>query len=281
MDRRDLILVAYVTVLHEGYRRLLQRYRNTLAIIVFGKKLITESDYLHKEIRALEPQLVCLALRGWALGSPVSVATPLSLAGLDKRQLRVIMPDEDVCRQVAEKYLPNCIVTFEQVFLRWDRINTLQEHTVQPDGSIPVTELDRELIGLAFKEAKKSSDWWRQVGAIAVRDGQVLLLAFNQHMPSPHTPYADGDPRNAFFKGVNIELGTALHAEKAVICEAARRGISLDGAHLYVSTFPCPPCAKAIAAAGFRRCYYSGGYAMLDGESILKQNGVQIVFVQT
>lgn len=98
-------------------------------------------------------------------------------------------------------------------------------------------------------------------------------------MPSPHTPYMDGDPRNAFHKGVNIELGTALHAEKGIICEAAKRGISLKGAYLYVTTFPCPPCAKAIVAAGFKRCYYSSGYALLDGESILKESGVEVVYV--
>jgi dCMP deaminase len=279
MDRRDLILLVYVPVLHEGYRQLFERYRTVDTIAIFGKELIEESDYLHKEIRALDPQLIAEAVRSWHLGPFINVVTSDCLQRYNFGRRHFVMPDEDVCQRVAKKYLWECTVDFESVFLRWDRKNTLEEHTVQYDRSIPVAELDQELIGLSLKEAEKSSDWWRQVGAVAVRDKKVLLTAFNRHMPSPHTPYVTGDPRNVFSKGVNIELGTALHAEKGIICEAAKRGISLDGAYLYVSTFPCPPCAKAIVAAGFKRCYYSSGYAMLDGESILKQSGIEVVYV--
>ena len=279
MDRRDLTLVAYVPVLHAGYYRLFDRHRDIKMIAILGEDLIKESDYLHKEIRALDPRLVWSAIHGWHLGPIIAVATSRHLAELNSRAAAIIMPDEDICRQVAQKHLSKCTVTFESIFLRWDRTNTLIEHEVQYDRTIPITQLDREFIGRAFKEAEKSSDWWRQVGAVAVRDGVILLTSFNRHMPSPHTPYVNGDPRNAFFKGVNIELGTALHSEKGIICEAAKRGIPLDNAHLYVSTFPCPPCAKAIVTAGFKRCYYSSGYAMLDSEQIFKDSGIEVVHV--
>lgn len=279
MAGRDLILIAYVPVLHEGYHRLFQKYRTAGQILVLGPELIAESDYLHKEIRALDPQLVWGAIISWGLGPIITVATPQYLREINRKVGEVVMPDEDVSHLVAEKYLSDCAVSFESVFLRWDRKNTLAEHRPVPERSVELTALDTELIGAAFSQAQKSSDWWRQVGAAAVRDGQVLFVAHNRHMPSPHTPYANGDPRNAYHKGVNIELGTALHAEKGIICEAAKRGISLDGASLYVSTFPCPPCAKAIVASGIKRCYYSDGYALLDGESILHESGVEIVHV--
>ena len=82
-----------------------------------------------------------------------------------------------------------------------------------------------------------------------------------------------------FKKGRHIELTTDQHAESVVISEAAKKGIALEGADLYMSTFPCPPCAKLVAAAGIRRCYFSSGYAMLDGERILKDRGVEIIRV--
>ncbi|MDP2648025.1 MAG: deaminase [Candidatus Yanofskybacteria bacterium] len=283
MDRRDLkpdAVVAYVPVLHAGYRRLFDRYPEA-AIYIFGQQLVEESDYLHKEIRALDPKHVKLALQIWYPQRQVEIAYPDLLRRLAAHQSCIVLPNEDVCQQVANRYLTGCRqVEFDSIFLRWDRTNTLEQHEAQFDRSILVTELDRELIGLAFKESEKSSDWWRQVGGVLVRNGQVLVMAYNQHLPSPHTPYADGDPRNAFRKGVNIELGTVLHAEKAIICEAARRpDISTDGTYLYVSTFPCPPCAKAVAAAGIKRCYYSSGYAMLNGERDLKAGGVEVVYV--
>ncbi|MBX4211258.1 MAG: deoxycytidylate deaminase [Candidatus Yanofskybacteria bacterium] len=273
------VVVAYVPVLHEGYFQFFERHRDSTSFVILGADLIKESDYLRKEVRALDPQRVPLALKGWFLTPIVTLATPAYLEQLNHRRVSIVMPDEDICHHVAEKYLFNCEVVFDQVFLRWDRKNTLEEHEVQSDRTISITELDREFIGSAFKEAEKSSDWWRQVGGVLVRDKRVLITAHNRHMPSPHTPYVDGDPRNAFHKGVNIELGTVLHAEKGIICEAARRGISTEAARLYVSTFPCPPCAKAIVAAGIKRCYYSSGYAMLDGERILKDSGVEVVYV--
>ncbi len=271
-------ILAYVPVLHEGYRQFFDRHRDANVIWIFSSALIQESDYLYKEIRALDPGLMSQAIKSVSL-LPVGIAGAEMLQVMNRNGWSLVMPDEDVCHQVAERHLTNCNVTFDSMFLRWDRKNILQEQSVTPHRTIAVTDVDKELIGLAFKKAQKSSDWWRQVGAVAACRGSVLLTAYNRHMPSPHTPYSNGDPRNALFHGVHIEFGTVLHAEKAIICEAAKRGIRLDGAYLYVSTFPCPPCAKAIVAAGFWRCYYSSGYAMLDGESILQQSGVEVVYV--
>ncbi len=282
MDRRDRAvtdLIAYVPVLHEGYRRFLEKYREAATIYIFGEELVRESDYLFKEIRALDPSLIHRAIESWNIGPKIGIATPEVLRLLNRLRRTVAMPDEDVCHQVAEKYLGNCAVAFDPVFLRWDRKNSLAEHPACPDRTVTVTQLDREFLALAVRSSEKSSDWWRQVGAVAVRSGKLLLVTYNRHMPSPHTPYVNGDPRNAFFKGVNIELGTSLHAEKGIICEAARCGIALEGASLYVSTLPCPPCSKAIVAAGFKRCYYSSGYALLDGETILRESGVEVIHV--
>ena len=84
-----------------------------------------------------------------------------------------------------------------------------------------------------------------------------------------------------FFKrGVHIELTTDAHAESRLISEAANRGISIAGADLYVTTFPCPPCAKVVAPSGIRRCYFASGYAMLDGERVLRDADIEIVFVE-
>jgi dCMP deaminase len=55
-----------------------------------------------------------------------------------------------------------------------------------------------------------------------------------------------------------------------VIAQAARAGRALDGADLYVTTFPCPACARLIAASGFRRCYFTGPYSVLEGDHILR-----------
>jgi dCMP deaminase len=70
-----------------------------------------------------------------------------------------------------------------------------------------------------------------------------------------------------------------LHAEASIIAAAARDGVSLRGADLYVTTFPCPSCARLIAQAGFARCFFAGPYSVLDGEEVLRAAGIELLWV--
>jgi cytidine deaminase len=58
-----------------------------------------------------------------------------------------------------------------------------------------------------------------------------------------------------------IEFGRAVHAEMASIVDAARRGVPVSGATMYVTTFPCHLCARLIVAAGIKRVVYIEPYA--------------------
>lgn len=101
--------------------------------------------------------------------------------------------------------------------------------------------------------------------------------AHNQGQPNDDSPWMEGDPRNIFNRGVAIEMSVFLHAEAGLIAQAARLGQSLQGSTLYVTTFPCPACAKLIAHSGIKRLYFTSGYAVLDGRRIMEEYGVQLV----
>jgi dCMP deaminase len=137
------------------------------------------------------------------------------------------------------------------------------------------------LVRHATELAGRSSDWWRQVGAIAWRGEEILGAAWNHHCPTEYAPYIDGDPRDSFSRGVRADLSTAVHAEASVVARAARAGTALGGADLFVTTFPCPACARLIAEAGFRRCYFAGAYSVLDADGILRAAGVELQWVDT
>ncbi|HLN18769.1 MAG TPA: deaminase, partial [Patescibacteria group bacterium] len=62
--------------------------------------------------------------------------------------------------------------------------------------------------------------------------------------------------------------------------KAAKDGISLNNTNLYVTTFPCPTCAKLIAEAGIKKVYYESGYSLSDAEDILKNAGIEIILVK-
>jgi dCMP deaminase len=133
----------------------------------------------------------------------------------------------------------------------------------------------------ALQAAGHSSDIWRRLGAVLITaDGGRVGPAPNTGEPTPHSPWMEGDPRNIFSRGVGIEMSVFSHAEAVVIAEAARNGIALQDATIFVSTFPCPACAKLIAHSGIAKCYYMDGYAVLDGRRILEEYGVELIRVQ-
>lgn len=76
-----------------------------------------------------------------------------------------------------------------------------------------------------------------------------------------------------------IEFGRAVHAEQAAIAAAARIGVSVQGATMYVTTFPCHLCARLIVAAGLTRVVYLHPYpksltAVLHDDSIRTDYGI-------
>lgn len=271
------VIIAYVPVLHEGYRKFFDKHQEAETLFIFGETLIKKYDYLAKEIRQLSPELVKKSIESWGIFEEVKILEEKDLAGLEGEE--IIMPNEDVCQSLAEEVFKNKKVIFDTVFLRWDKHKSMEERPVEADQKISKDEFDREVIRKLKVEADKSSDWWRRVASVIVKDGEILLSAHNEHLPSPHSPYADGDPRNTLHKGIGTDIATAIHSEARLIAEAACRGIALEGASLYVSVFPCSLCAKQIAFSGIKKIYYAGGYQMLDQETILRSRGVEIIYV--
>jgi dCMP deaminase len=273
-------LVAYVPVLHEGYRHYFERHEGAKELFLIGPEFTGKFKPIAKDIRQLDAELMRTAITALGIFDRVEVLDVAAAESLNTERKELMFPDEDVSREVAEEYFKDSQCTFEPVFLRWDKHNALAERPVVPDEMLSRDELHRNLLAQAESEAEKSSDIWRRVGALLARDGTPLLIAHNEHLPSEHTPYVNGDPRNNFSKGEYIEYSSAIHAEAAIIAEAARRGIQVEGADMYVTVFPCPPCAKLIAQSGIKNLYCGGGYGVMDGEAILKSANVKIVFVE-
>ena len=276
------VILAYIPVLHQGYLQLFNKHPEAEVLYIFGEELIAHFDHLQrKDIRTLLPHKVKLAIENWHIFSEVHIASLQTLKKLTKLNSVIVMPDEDVCQELAEKYLSGCQIKFDSIFLRWDKKKSLAEAEVPCDQVILADEFVSKIMGLAFAQAQKSPDWWRQIGGVAVRDGKILIAAYNQHVPSPHSVFAFGDPRVNFKKGIHFEISPALHAEATIISEAARRkDLHLTGADLYITTFPCPPCARLVAYSGIQRLFFQEGYSVYDGVDVLRARKVELIKVQ-
>jgi dCMP deaminase len=279
----DLAVIAYIPVLHRGYLRFIDTHAaQAQHLYILGPEVLAEFDHLRKDVRSLPPAEVATALEAVRpdLTSKITVLTPNMLDTLRSSRVTIVMPDEDIMRELAARYFLDQDIQYDSVFLRWDSSRSLKHLEVEADQVMEVTEFDQQMAELAQTLAQKSADWWRQVGAVIVKDGQIIAQAHNHHVPLEQQPYFDGDPRGNFHKGQHIDLSTAIHAEAEAVAQAAQAGQSLAGASIYVTTFPCPYCAKLLAYTGIEAVYFSEGYAMVDGESILKTQGIKIIKVE-
>ena len=273
--------LLYAPVVHHGHVRLFDTYGGAdIEVLLIGRSFAEDHPVVRKEIRALDPAMILVSLRAMGLTARGRVIERGDLPGA-VRPGRLVVPDEDLTRQLIEDYRLGAIanVEYARTFLRWDREWSRAGRPPEWDGAVAVDDYARQMQGLVRRSADLSSDWWRQVGAVAVRDGIVLAADFNRHLPSEYSPYVDGDPRNDFRRGIEIERTTSIHAEAAIVTRAAREGFSLRGADLHVGTFPCPGCARLVAEAGFVRCFFAGGYSVLNGDEVMRAAGMELIWV--
>ena len=76
-----------------------------------------------------------------------------------------------------------------------------------------------------------------------------------------------GDLRAGGLKDLT-EFGRAGHAEMNALLDAARRGIPVQGATLYTTTFPCHNCARHIIGAGVDRVVFIEPYTKSRAEQL-------------
>lgn len=273
-------VLAYVPVIHSGYIEFLKKYPYPLYLV--GKEIVQElskkKPYYLRDIRAVDPKIISEIIGGLNIVPEVFLLDLKNLSEL--KNLEIIAPDEDITRDIVSKYFPKKKIKFVNVFLRWDKLISKKELEVSPDRIISTDKFHKDFLKKAETEASKSPDWWRQVGAVIVKNGKIVLSAYNKHLPSDSSPYSLGDPRNNFNAGERIDLCTSIHAEADLVARAAKDGNNLDGSSVYVTTFPCPNCARLIARAGIKKVYYSKGYSILDAEQIFKTFKIEVVLVK-
>jgi len=103
----------------------------------------------------------------------------------------------------------------------------------------------------------------RHVGAIVVKDKRILTTGYNG-APSGITTCVERE--ECIRRKENIPSGTrqeycyAVHAEQNAIIQAARLGVSLNGATMYCTHQPCVICARMIINSGIAKLIYKEGY---------------------
>lgn len=281
MTPKKKVAVAYIPVLHQGYLsyiEYLEKSGVTEIYLVSDEILVAheELDYINRKdrLRAL-PHEVMKRILGASTSLRIESLTTKTIFELHEARAVLVAPREDINEFIIETYFGGHAVEFQNVFLRWNKSN-LEENAEPKSEQISVSDFERMVLRDVIIEGMKSADWWRQVGAAILKDGEVLSVAHNEHMPEEETPNIFGDTRSLFKKGININYVTTAHAESSAIALVAKAGMSTDGATLITTDFPCPYCARVIAKSGISKIYYIKGYNVLGGDEFFKQLGIEV-----
>ncbi len=130
-------------------------------------------------------------------------------------------------------------------------------------------DLDSYFMQIARVVAHRSTCLRRQVGAVIVKGKQIVSTGYNG-APAGHAHCLEvGCAREGIPSGQRSELCRAAHAEQNAINFAARYGISIEGATIYTTTYPCSWCAKSIINAGLARVVYQADYPDPQSQDIL------------
>lgn len=113
---------------------------------------------------------------------------------------------------------------------------------------------DEYFMAIARQVATRSTCDRKHVGAVVVRERMILTTGYNGSIRG--LPHCDE-------VGHLMEDGHCVrttHAEANALVQAARNGVSVDGADIYVTASPCFGCFKLIANAGLTRIVFGEFY---------------------
>ena len=119
----------------------------------------------------------------------------------------------------------------------------------------------------------------RSIGCVIVKDKRIMTPGYNGAPAGLRTCKERCEclrDKLGIPSGTRAEVCYAIHAEQNAIIQAAKLGVSIDGATLYCTHQPCSVCAKMIINSGVKRIVYQEGYPDQFSLELLEEAKVQI-----
>jgi dCMP deaminase len=132
---------------------------------------------------------------------------------------------------------------------------------------------DEYFMQIASVVASRATCDRRHVGAVIVREKTILSTGYNgsirglEHCTEAGHLMEDG------------HCVRTVHAEANAIAQAARNGVRIDGAAVYVTASPCWTCFKLIANSGLVRICYGEFYRDDRIFEFARRAGIALVHV--
>ena len=132
---------------------------------------------------------------------------------------------------------------------------------------------DDYFMNIAKVVATRATCHRKFVGAVLVRDRMILSTGYNGSIRGmPHCS-DDGHMME------NDHCVATIHAEMNAILQAARNGVNIDGATVYVTASPCWNCFKALMNSGVNRVCFGEFYRDERIFKVAEEIGVELVHI--
>lgn len=130
---------------------------------------------------------------------------------------------------------------------------------------------DEYFMAIARQVATRATCDRKHVGAVIVRDRTILSTGYNGSIRG--LPHCDE-------VGHMMEAGhcvRTIHAEANAIIQAAKNGVAIKEADIYITASPCWPCFKMIANAGIQRIIFGEFYRDHRIYEVAQTLGIELV----
>lgn len=129
--------------------------------------------------------------------------------------------------------------------------------------------------------AKRATCGRGRSGCVIAKDNRILVTGYvGSPAGLPHCDEVGHQMKQMIHEdgSVTQHCVRTVHAEQNAICQAAKNGISIEGATLYCRMTPCRTCAMLIINCGIKRVVCQRKYHdSADSLSMFAQAGVEIV----
>ena len=130
---------------------------------------------------------------------------------------------------------------------------------------------DEYFMNIAAVVASRSTCPRKYVGSVIVRERTILSTGYNGSIRGmPHCS-------DVGHMMENDHCVATIHAESNAILQAAKNGVVIDGAAIYITASPCWNCFKQIANAGLRRIVFGEFYRDERIFSVAERLGIELV----
>lgn len=115
---------------------------------------------------------------------------------------------------------------------------------------------------------------------VFVKDKQILVTGYaGSPKGFPHCDEVGHDLRKLISEDGTISehCVRTVHAEQNALCQAAKKGVALDGATVYVNMTPCRTCTMLLINSGVKRVFAERKYhAAKESEKMFKKAKIKL-----